>query len=282
MISKASQPLGLELTGLLLVLIFRGSAPPGGSEGTQAAIAWEKDIGVNTKPDDLPRIEGQGIRQLTLGEATDGLLFLGCAWAYDDRNRKAAQAFMRLLQSAGVDFVVLGAEESCCGDTARRLRNEYLFQILAEQNIETLEQLSFNRLVPPYPHCFNTLKNEYPQLSGNDQVQHYAEILTELMPLLPANMEDGAEAYGRVAYHALCYFCRYNQVYDAPRQRLDQAGVHRMKMPRQGAEGFCCGEGGGQMWLESEAETRINNRADRFWALLIMVWRRCHENAMDT
>lgn len=210
--------------------------------------------------DRLDWIDSLGIRQITPGGATDVLLFLGCACAYDDRNRKAAHSFMRLLQSAGVDFAILGTEESCCGDTARRLGNEYLFQILAEQNIETLAQVTFNRIVTSCPHCLNTLKNEYPQLGGNYQVQHYTEILAELGPSLPANSGNGAEGYGRVTYHDPCYLCRYNQVYDAPRQLLDQAGVHRIEMPRQGAESFCCGGGGGQMWLESEAETRINNR----------------------
>ncbi len=210
--------------------------------------------------DRLDWIGGQGIRQLTAGETTDMLLFLGCACAYDDRNRKAAQALIQLLQVSGVDFAVLGVEESCCGDTARRLGNEYLFQILAEQNIETLDQVSFNRIVTSCPHCFNTLKNEYPQLGGNYQVQHYTEILAELSSSLPANIGDGAEAYGRVTYHDPCYLCRYNQVYDAPRQLLDWAGVHLVEMSHQGAKSFCCGGGGGQMWLETEVETRINNR----------------------
>jgi Fe-S oxidoreductase len=191
------------------------------------------------------------------GEEVDVLWSVGCAFAYDDRNKKAGRAFVRLLQAAGVDFAILGDAESCCGETARRLGNEYLFQVLAAQNIEVLSECSFKRIVTQCPHCYNTLKNEYPDFGGNYRVLHYTEFLQEIKHALPG---DGKPVPGRVTYHDSCYLGRYNQVYDQPRDLLDQAGVSRVEMKRRRENGFCCGGGGGQMWMETDAETRINNR----------------------
>lgn len=201
--------------------------------------------------------EGLDIRVLQPGEEVDVLWFVGCAFAYDDRNKKAGQAFVRLLQAAGVDFAILGDAESCCGETARRLGNEYTFQVLAGQNIEVLSECSFKRIVTQCPHCYNTLKNEYPDFGGDYQVLHYTEFLQEIGHALPG---DGEPASGRVTYHDSCYLGRYNQVYDQPRDLLDRAGVSRVEMKRRRENGFCCGGGGGQMWMETDAETRISNR----------------------
>lgn len=204
--------------------------------------------------------QGLGVPELGPGEETDVLLFLGCAFAYDDRNKKVARAFVRLLQAAGVDFASLGLDEGCCGETARRLGHEYLFQIFAEQNIEVLTQVKFNRIVTQCPHCFNTLKNEYPQFGGHYQVQHYTEYLAELAPMLKAETSNDNGRNGRLTYHDSCYLGRYNQIYAAPRMLLDQTQATQVEMPRHGENSFCCGGGGGQMWLESDADTRINHQ----------------------
>lgn len=200
------------------------------------------------------------IREIMPGEETDVLLFLGCAFAFDDRNKKVARAFISLLQKLNVDFAILGLDETCCGETARRMGNEYLFQVLAEQNIETLKQVKFNRLVTQCPHCFNTLKNEYPQLGGDFPVQHYTEFLASLdLPDIKLGM-NGNGSQSKIAYHDSCYLGRYNQIYNAPRQLLDHAHIERVELKRNKENSFCCGGGGGQMWLETDAETRISHR----------------------
>jgi Fe-S oxidoreductase len=166
---------------------------------------------------------------------------------------------VRLLQKAGVDFAILGLDESCCGETARRMGHEYLFQVFAEQNIQAFNAIKFNRIVTQCPHCFNTLKNEYPQMGGNYPVQHYTEFLAELS--LPGVVSpNGNGVHGKVAYHDSCYLGRYNHIYDQPRQLLQGAKVDLVEMARRGENSFCCGGGGGQMWLETDAETRINHR----------------------
>lgn len=202
--------------------------------------------------------EGLGVRELKPGESTDVLLFLGCAFAYDDRNKKVAQSFVKLLQKSGVDFAVLGMDESCCGETARRMGHEYLFQVFAQQNIEAFGKVKFNRIVTQCPHCFNTLKNEYPQMGGVYKVQHYTEYLAELT--LPKLSPNGKSIQGRLAYHDSCYLGRYNHIYSQPRNILDNAKVNRIELPRKLQNSFCCGGGGGQMWMETDAETRINHR----------------------
>jgi Fe-S oxidoreductase/nitrate reductase gamma subunit len=203
--------------------------------------------------------EGLGIRELQPGDKTDVLLFLGCAFAFDERNKKAARAFVKLLQSAQVDFGILGMDEMCCGETARRLGHEYLFQVFGEQNIEIFSSIQFERIVTQCPHCFNTLKNEYPQLGGNFRVQHYTEYLVE-SGLYPQVANTGANGNGKTTYHDSCYLGRYNQIYQQPRQLLNQAGADLVELPRKLENSFCCGGGGGQMWLETDAETRINHR----------------------
>jgi Fe-S oxidoreductase/nitrate reductase gamma subunit len=205
--------------------------------------------------------EGLQVRELAPGDETDVLLFLGCAFAYDERNKKVARSFAHLLEKAGVDYGVLGLDETCCGETARRLGNEYLFQVFAEQNIENFNKVKFNRIVTQCPHCFNTLKNEYPQFGGNFKVQHYTEYLAELQPngaLQPSPSANGD--HGLVTYHDSCYLGRYNQIYSAPRQLLKEAHVKTAELARNSCNSFCCGGGGGQMWMETDANTRINHR----------------------
>jgi Fe-S oxidoreductase/nitrate reductase gamma subunit len=203
--------------------------------------------------------EGLNLRELAPGDETDVLYFVGCASAFDDRNKKVARSFVHLLQKANVNFGVLGFDETCCGETARRLGNEYLFQVFAEQNLEAMSKIKFNRIVTQCPHCFNTLKNEYPQFGSSYKVQHYTEFLSELS-LTQGVSPNGNGLKGRLAYHDSCYLGRYNQIYAAPRQLLKDAKLNPLELPRQGENSFCCGGGGGQMWLETDPNTRINHR----------------------
>jgi Fe-S oxidoreductase/nitrate reductase gamma subunit len=200
--------------------------------------------------------EGLDVRVLQPGEETDVLLFAGCAFAYDDRNKQVGKALVKLLKAAGVEFAILGDAESCCGETARRLGNEYIFQVLAEQNIEALKEFRFNRIVTPCAHCYNTLKNEYPQFGGEFTVLHHTELLSEVASRLPTN---GGQSVGPLTFHDSCYLGRYNRILDQPRTLLDRTGAERIEMRRSREKGFCCGGGGGQMWMETDAETRINN-----------------------
>ena len=202
--------------------------------------------------------EGLDIRELAPGDETDVLYFTGCAAAFDDRNKKVARAFVKLMQKAGVDFAVLGFDEMCCGETARRMGHEYLFQEFAKQNIEIFGTVKFNRVVTACPHCFNTLKNEYPQMGGDFKVMHYTELLAELN--LPPASANGNGIHGNVTYHDSCYLGRYNSIYKQPRELLKHADVNLVEMARAGENSFCCGGGGGQMWLEVDANTRINHR----------------------
>ena len=200
------------------------------------------------------------IKELAPGESTDVLLFMGCAFAYDDRNKKVAQAFVRVLQNAGVDFAILGLDEGCCGETARRLGHEYLFQMFAEQNISVLSNVKFNRIVTQCPHCFNTLKNEYPQMGGSFKVQHYTEYLVELTAISGLSFNEPNSLHAKkITFHDSCYLGRYNQIYGQPRTLLKSAGSNLVEMERRKENSFCCGGGGGQMWMETDANTRINH-----------------------
>jgi Fe-S oxidoreductase/nitrate reductase gamma subunit len=203
--------------------------------------------------------EGLNLRELAPGDETDVLYFVGCASAFDDRNKKVARSFVHLLQKADVKFGLLGLDETCCGETARRMGNEYLFQVFAEQNLEAMGKIKFNRIVTQCPHCFNTLKNEYPQFGSSYKVQHYTEFLSELS-LTRDISPNGNGLKGRLTYHDSCYLGRYNQIYQAPRQLLKDAKLNPIELPRKGENSFCCGGGGGQMWLETDPNTRINHR----------------------
>jgi len=203
--------------------------------------------------------QGLNLRELAPGDETDVLFYIGCAAAFDDRNKKVARSFVSLMNKAGVDYGVLGFDETCCGETARRMGNEYLFQVFAEQNLEAMGKIKFNRIVTQCPHCFNTLKNEYPQFGSSYKVQHYTEFLSELS-FLDNISPNGNGLKGKLTYHDSCYLGRYNQIYKAPRQLLEKAKVNSVELPRHGENSFCCGGGGGQMWLETDPNTRINHR----------------------
>ncbi|NIS81198.1 MAG: 4Fe-4S dicluster domain-containing protein [Anaerolineales bacterium] len=212
------------------------------------------------KENHAPWIKQLDIRVLQPGEETDVLLFIGCAYAYDSRSQKAGEDFARLLQKADVDFAVLGAAEGCCGETARRLGHEYVFQIMAEENIATLQSVKFNRIVAPCAHCFNTIKNEYAQFGGVYEVQHHTELLSELSKA--GKLQTKTHYKGKVfAYHDSCYLGRYNEIYTQPRNTLDSVpNLQRVEFERTMEDGFCCGGGGGHMWMEIDPNTRINHR----------------------
>ncbi len=194
-------------------------------------------------------------------DEVDVLYWVGCAAAFDERNRRVARAFVTCLQAAGVRFAVLGQEEACTGDPARRMGNDYVFQLLAAQNVATLTKYGPPRIVTACPHCFNTLANEYPQLGGSFEVIHHSAFLAGLLAegrLATLVGPEGAAAR-RITFHDACYLARYNGVIAAPRDILGAVpGLELAEMGRHGRATFCCGAGGGRMWMEEARGTRIN------------------------
>jgi Fe-S oxidoreductase/nitrate reductase gamma subunit len=212
------------------------------------------------KENHAPWVKELGVRILQPGDEVDVLLFIGCAFGYDTRSQKAGYELARILQRAGVDFGVLGPAEVCCGETARRLGHEYLFQVMVEENIATFNSVSFNSMVTACAHCFNTLKNEYPQFGGKYQVLHHTELMAELVRegRIKTNAKGGERLF---SYHDSCYLGRYNKIFDAPRQILHSIpGLRLSEFPRKKQNAFCCGGGGGHMWMEIDPATRINHR----------------------
>ncbi len=200
------------------------------------------------------------VRVLEPGDETDILLFVGCAYGYDSRSQEAGWALCELLDQADVDFAILGTAEGCCGETARRLGHEYVFQVMVEENLAAFESVRFNRIVSACAHCFNTLKNEYAHFGGTYEVLHHTEYITELIS--EGRIKSGP-APDDVTYtiHDSCYLGRYNEIYEEPRAALTSIPglkVDEMKQRRQDA--FCCGGGGGHMWMEIDPSTRVNHR----------------------
>ncbi len=210
--------------------------------------AWAAEVGVRT----LSEI-------VAAGETVDVLYWVGCAASFDDRNKKVAQSFSRLLQKAGVRFAILGPEEKCTGDPARRLGDEFRAQMMIKANVETLNRYAVKTIVTACPHCFNTLKNEYPDFGGHYEVVHHSVFLDRL--LREGKLTPTKEVQEFLTFHDACYLGRYNKVYEEPRDvllRLPGVKTVEMKMCRD--RGFCCGAGGARMWMEERVGEKVNHR----------------------
>ncbi len=199
------------------------------------------------------------------GETPEVLFWVGCAGSFDQRAQKITKAFATILQKVGVKFAILGKEEACTGDPARRAGNEFLFQMMAYQNIQILNGYGIKKIVTTCPHCFNTLKNEYPELGGTYDVIHHTTFLQELIDQGKIKLKEGGTYKGKkISYHDSCYLGRSNNIYEAPRKVLEALEGELIEMKRCRSNGLCCGAGGAQMFKEDEpGDKRINiERAD--------------------
>jgi Fe-S oxidoreductase len=189
---------------------------------------------------------------MALGKKPEILFWVGCAGSFDDRAKRITKAFVKILNKANVSFAVLGTEESCTGDPAKRAGNEFLFQMQAISNIEVLNSYKINKIVTTCPHCFNTLKNEYPELGGHYEVVHHTELIKTLLDEGKISIEGGTYKGRRITFHDPCYLGRANDIYEAPRELIQKLEVELVEMKRCKSNGLCCGAGGAQMFKEPE------------------------------
>jgi len=201
--------------------------------------------------------DGLDVKTMAGTSDVDYLLWVGCAGSFDDRSKKVSISLVKILQKANISFAILGIEEKCTGDFARRVGNEMMYQMMAQENIETLNNYKVKKIIAACPHCLNTLKHEYPQMGGNYEVIHHAEFIDQLVRSGKITLNKSFQ--GSLTYHDPCYLGRYNSIYDQPRSILNSISKDGLKeLDRYGRESFCCGAGGGRMWMEETIGKRIN------------------------
>ncbi len=193
------------------------------------------------------------------GESPEILFWVGCAGSFDERYQKVTVAVCRILNKVGIKFAVLGQEESCTGDPARRSGNDFQFQMMAMSNIQVLNAYNVKKIVTACPHCFNTLKNEYPELGGNYEVIHHSQLIQQLINEGKLKVSGGEFKGQKITFHDSCYLGRANNVYEAPRDIIQALDADLVEMKRSKAKGLCCGAGGGQMFKEPEKGTKDVN-----------------------
>jgi len=243
------------------LVLSEGKPPDQANESLEATLKDGNPWGY-PKAERLKWATDAGLELPTLAEkkTVDVLYWVGCAGAYDPRNQGIAQSVVKILKAAKVDFAVLGKEESCSGDSARRLGEEYLFETLVHENISTLSKYKFNTVITACPHCFHTLSNEYPDFGGNYNVVHHSEFIQQLLDEGRLNPEKTLAK--KVTYHDACYLGRHNDIYDAPRNVLDSVITEKsnyIELEQSKSSSFCCGAGGGNMWHEDNRGELVNN-----------------------
>jgi Fe-S oxidoreductase len=214
------------------------------------------NIGSHIRPD---WAKGHDVSLMSEKGGAEYLFYVGCAGSFDDLNQKVAVSLAKIFKAVGLDFAILGTEEGCCGDSAKKIGNEYLYQALATANIEVFKAYNVNKIITMCPHGYNTLKHDYKELGGNFEVYHYAEVLDKLIKEGKLKLKQPIADAGAITYHDSCYLGRYNNIYDQPRdllKALSPGGL--IEMAGNHAKSFCCGAGGGRMWMEEHLGTRIN------------------------